>query len=368
MKPTRAAVVDIGTNSVLLTIAGWEGKVLRPELERATITRLGEGVDQSRRLAPAAVERTLACLREYGALIRAAGVDLVALVGTSALRDASGGEEFLHRASAEIQAPAEVISGAREAELTFRGALTGLPGMPAEGPVTVFDIGGGSTEVILGETRSTPGPCAALSGPALSGLSSARPATSRPAAPEPCASEDSAPGSPGIHWAHSFDVGSVRLTERHVRTDPPTPEELDAIRADVRAALASAPVPGLSPAAPGPSAVGSLQDTTVVGVAGTVTTLAAIALSMDAYDPNQVHGARLTAEAIATCLRRLAALPLAERQQLPGLEPRRADVIVAGAVLCSELLSHLGTQELLVSDRGVRWGLISELLDARAPS
>lgn len=351
MSPRRAAVVDIGTNSVLLTIAttvqssetsgahaagaqpagaqpagaqpaGADASTVRAELERATITRLGEGVDSTRTLAPGAVGRTLDCLRAYGDLIREANVDVIALVGTSALRDARGGESFVARATELIGAPLEVISGQREAELTFRGALSGLA---VRGPVMVFDIGGGSTEIIAGdaETTRTPGAPAAL-GPSF-----------------------------------SFDVGSVRLTERHVRSDPPTPAELDAMRTDIRALWRSAPGSAAPLFAPRPT---DAVAPAVVGVAGTVTTLAALALGLPAYDPERVHGATLSAEDVARLVDHLAALPLVERQRLPGLEPRRADVVVAGAVLCTEVLRALGATEMLVSDRGVRWGLLDELL------
>lgn len=391
MSVRRAAVVDIGTNSVLLTIAARttlpadpEGappstprgsedpaaaprsvvervveRGVEPVLERATITRLGEGVDATRKLSPAAVDRTLECLRDYGARIREAGVDVIALVGTSALRDAQGGEAFMARAAELIGAPLEVISGQREAELTFRGALSGLD---VRGPVTVFDIGGGSTEIISGDAP-------------LPGALRANPGGPRA-------------GAPTLRASFSFDVGSVRLTERHVRTDPPRASELDALRKDIRALLSTAP-PALAtlfraptdaegaaaegaaaegtdaedlPRPPSSHAHSAAAPPTVVGVAGTVTTLAAVEFGLEHYDPMRVHGATLSAESIDGLVTRLASLPLAERQKLPGLEPRRADVIVAGAVLCSEVLRALGAPRLVVSDRGVRWGLLDELL------
>lgn len=323
MNARRAAVIDVGTNSMLLTVAressGDEGEGPRyvAELERATITRLGEGVDRTRRLSAAAMERTLGCLRDYAALIREYGAERVALVGTSALRDAEGGDSFVQQASAIVGAPLEVISGEREAELTFRGALSGLEvaGREVEGPVVVVDIGGGSTEVIAGSVQR-------------------RPLVLR---------------STGVR---SYDVGSVRLTERHVRSDPPRAEEIEALRADVRAAWGGGDVPVPGPGVP-----------TLVGVAGTVTTLAALALNLEHYAPEKVHGAVLDAVAVERLVERLSALPLEARRRLPGLEPQRADVIVAGAVLCAEALRQLGVAELVVSDRGVRWGLLEELLD-----
>lgn len=345
MNARRAAVIDVGTNSVLLTVARHgarhgprhgpgdevarespadepEGPRYVAELERATITRLGEGVDRTRRLSSAAMERTLGCLRDYAALIRTHAVERVALVGTSALRDAEGGDTFVRQASEIVGVPLEVISGEREAELTFRGALSDLEvgdlevgGRAVGGPVVVVDIGGGSTEIIAGSVQR-------------------RPLVLR---------------SSGVR---SYDVGSVRLTERHVRSDPPRAEEIEAIRADVRAAWGGGDVPVPGPGVP-----------TLVGVAGTVTTLAALALGLEHYVPEKVHGAVLDAAAVDRLVERLAALPLEERRRLPGLEPRRADVIVAGAVLCSEALRQFGGSELVVSDRGVRWGLLEELLD-----
>jgi exopolyphosphatase/guanosine-5'-triphosphate,3'-diphosphate pyrophosphatase len=300
----------VGTNSVLLTIAVATPDGPFAELERATITRLGEGVDRTRRLLPAAEERTLACLESYAELIAERNVDAIALVGTSALRDAAGGEAFIRRAREVVGTELEVITGRREAELTFRGSVSGIT---VSGPVTVYDIGGGSTEIIHGFVESQNG---------------AR--TLR------------------IDHADSLDVGSVRLTERHVRRDPPDATETDAVATDVRGQLSRLPQP--------PSA------STLIGVAGTVTTLAALDQRMVTYEADRVHGSRLTRDGLAALVQKLAALPLAERQTLPGLEPRRADVIVAGSVLAREILDWAGADGTIVSDRGVRWGLLEELL------
>lgn len=307
----RAAAIDVGTNSVLLTIALATPEGPFAELERATITRLGEGVDRTRRLSPGAEARTLECLEAYAELLGERNVDAVALVGTSALRDAAGGEHFMQRAREIVGAELEVISGRREAELTFRGSMSGIT---VSGPVTVFDVGGGSTEVIHGRVELGDG------------------------------------GSRSLHIEHaeSLDVGSVRLTERHVTSDPPTAPELAAVAAHVRGLL------GALPQAPQPS--------TLLGVAGTLTTLAALDQGLVTYEAERVHGSHLRSEALDQLVQRLAALPLAQRQALPGLEPRRADVIVAGAVLAREILRWAGAAETLVSDRGVRWGLLEELL------
>lgn len=305
------AAIDIGTNSVLLLIAERRGGELVALVERATITRLGQGVDAARALAPEAVERTLACLARYGEELRSRGVERVDAVGTSAMRDAAGGEAFIARARELIGVAPRVISGPEEAELTYAGALTGLD-LPTRGPTIVFDVGGGSTEIIVG----------------------------------------SAGGA--VEQAVSLDVGSVRLTERHVRTDPPAAADLEAVRADARAALATVP------------AVPLLAAPTLVGVAGTVTTLAALVRDVAPYDGARVHGARVSGAEIVGATSRLASLPLAARRQLPALDPARADVIVAGSVLIEEILAWASRLagapvDLVASDRGVRWGLAERL-------
>ncbi len=311
----KVAAIDIGTNSVLLVIAAAEPGGVRPLLERATITRMGEGVDRARKLSPAAVARNLACLRSYAEDLRAHGQPRLDVVGTSALRDAQGAEEFLDEAERILGVRPRVIAGDEEARLTFRGALSGLS---LSGPLLVFDIGGGSTELIVGEA-----------GPG--------------AAPQSRV---------------SLDIGSVRLFERHVRQDPPAPGELAAIEAQIEQALASA-----SPLA----RLASGPPVTLVGVAGTVTTLKALELELARYDAARVHGSRLTLESVERLCGRLASLPLAERSQLPGLEPKRADVIVAGALIVRDLLRRAGPaggRVAVVSDRGVRFGLLEAMISA----
>ncbi|MBX3183702.1 MAG: Ppx/GppA family phosphatase [Polyangiaceae bacterium] len=308
MGASRAAAIDIGTNSVLLTVAERGPAGLAPVLERATITRLGEGVDQRRALSDAAAERTLACLREYAATLRELGSPPLRVVGTSALRDAALGSEFCAAARELLGEAIEIISGEREARLSYRGALSGLTELAeldAACPVLVFDVGGGSTEIIAAQGGT-------------------------------------------IHWCQSLDVGCVRLTERLLRADPPTPSEIEGARALIRRALAALPAPH--------------GEVALVGVAGTLTTLAAVARGISPYDPERVHGARLTAEEMETLTTRLAALSTAERTALPGLSPKRADVIVAGALIACEVLRWAGAEGCIVSDRGVRWGLLHEQL------
>jgi exopolyphosphatase / guanosine-5'-triphosphate,3'-diphosphate pyrophosphatase len=325
---TRVAAIDIGTNSVLLLVADARDGALVPVLERAEITRLGRGVDATRALGPDAVERTLACLASYAGEIERVGAARVGAVGTSAMRDARGGEGFRARAAALLGVEPQVISGDEEAALTFAGALSGLDLAGLDGgsapkppsPVLVFDLGGGSTELIRG-----------------------------------------AAGVIGtVERAVSLDVGSVRLTERHIRSDPPTADEIEAVRRDIRAALASLGTGWVSGAGPAPLS----SPAPLVGVAGTVTTLAAYMLGVAPYDGARVHGARLSAASLTDAVGRLARKPLAERRGVPAIDPRRADVIVAGGILVEEILAWAGADELWVSDRGVRWGLAKRLAAA----
>jgi exopolyphosphatase/guanosine-5'-triphosphate,3'-diphosphate pyrophosphatase len=301
----RVASIDIGTNSVLLLVAESEGGALHPLRERATVTRLGEGVDRNRRLLEAACERTLACLSDYAAQLRELGVTRVDAVGTSAMRDAAGGQEFVARATTILGIPPRVIDGNEEARLTFAGALSGLP---QAGSVTVFDIGGGSTEIVVGSSTAS---------------------------------------SRQIVAAVSLNIGSVRLFERHVHSDPPTASEMQRVEHDIALALADAPTPEVN--------------ATLVGVAGTVTQLAALELELTRYDATRVHGHRLTCQAVNRLAARLASLDLAQRRALPGMEPARADVLVVGSAIARAVLQWSGAAELVVSDRGVRWGLAEEL-------
>ncbi len=321
MRPSRAASIDIGTNSVLLAVAERGPAGLVPVLERATITRLGEGVDQRRALSPRAVERTLGCLRDYATALRELGSPALRVVGTSALRDAALGDEFCAAARDLLGVAPEIISGELEAQLSFQGALSGLPQLDDASQVVVFDIGGGSTEIITAQGGE-------------------------------------------VVWCRSLDLGCVRLTERLLTGDPPKASQLEAARALIRSALATLPSL-MAPAADGwsRSQREPAGQTTLVGVAGTLTTLAAVAQGLVPYDPERVHGARLTALELEALTIKLATLTTAERTRLPGLAPKRADVIVAGALIACEVLRWAEADSSLISDRGVRWGLLHAQLD-----
>ncbi len=313
MSIRRVAAIDIGTNTTLLLIAERgpqeTGGALRAVFEDMTITRLGQGVDKTRALAPEAIERTASCLERYAGSIAAYGVDASALrvTGTSAMRDAAGADALRDRARAALGVEIEVIAGSEEARLAFVGALSGLVRADVGERAMVMDVGGGSTELVVGES-----------------------ATHRIAA------------------GRSFDVGSVRMTERHMNVaahDPPSATEIAAVEADVRKTLAP----------------WTERSDVLVGVAGTVTTIAAVHLGMREYDGARIHGTRLSRAEVEAVFTRLASMPLAARRQVAGLNPARADVIVAGTAVVRVAMDHVGATGLVVSDRGLRWALCEEL-------
>jgi exopolyphosphatase/guanosine-5'-triphosphate,3'-diphosphate pyrophosphatase len=298
----RVAAVDIGTNSVLLLVAESTGGDPVILVDRAVVTRLGERVDSSRRLAPTAIERTLTCLRDYALILRELGVERVQVVGTSVLRDVIDAGEFLAQLKSILGTEIRVLSGDEEAELAYCGSLSGLG---LQGEIVVCDIGGGSTEIIHG-----------VVGSAGSRLRSHR----------------------------SLQLGCVRVHERYVSHDPPTQAEIAGMRREARGILRSSPLPS--------------GDMFWVGVAGTVTTLAAMILGVRPYDGERVHGARLAALQIQSMADQVARLSIADRSDLFGLDPARADVVAAGACILSELVELGQVNQLVVSDRGVRWGLL----------
>jgi exopolyphosphatase / guanosine-5'-triphosphate,3'-diphosphate pyrophosphatase len=305
---TRVAAVDIGTNSVRLLVADVtqaDGDTALEALDRRMrITRLGEGVDTSHRLAPIACDRTLEVLREYGDAIRDHGAAKVRAAATSAARDATNRDEFFAAAADAIGVVPELLSGDEEARLSFAGATAGLVEEPA--PYLVIDIGGGSTEFTLGTTE----PEAAI----------------------------------------SVDVGCVRLTEQWLRSDPPEPEELSQAVSVVRDHLGDVE-----------RALPDLRDAqTVVGLAGSITTIAAVEQGVP-YSREAVHHFRLTRVAAEDVFRTLALEPAAERRHNPGLEPGRVDIIVGGAVVLVTTMRYFEIDELLVSEDDILDGLARSL-------
>jgi len=292
----RVGAVDIGTNSTRLLVADVDdGRVA--DIERETrVTRLGEGVDERRRLLPVPIARVRNVLSDYRRTTELLGVDRTLAIATSAIRDAENGEAFLGEIEWSYGFATRLLSGHDEALMTYRGVTSERA--VGEGTVIV-DIGGGSTELIAGE-------------------------------PE------------GVRWHDSLDIGSVRLTERFVHSDPPTGDELSACAAAVQALLAERVPDDFRERA-----------TAAIGVAGTITSIAALALGLDEYDRERVHGSRLTADELSAQLNRLAAVPVAERRELRPLDPERAPVIVAGAVIAREVLSFFGLAELEISERDI---------------
>jgi exopolyphosphatase/guanosine-5'-triphosphate,3'-diphosphate pyrophosphatase len=300
----RLGSVDIGTNSVLLLVVELEGEgPPRTIAERCRITRLGEGVDATGQLAGGALARTLDALAEYAAQMEDLGVTGRAAVATSVLRDTGeSGRSFLEQAAALLDCPVEVVSGAREAALVLAGVRGAFGSLPPD--TLIFDVGGGSTEVILHPR-------------------------------------------PGAVQLVSLQLGAVRLTERYFHTDPPAPEEVLAVKSAVRTALQDLAAPFAGHAS-------------MIGVGGTVTTLATVELGLELYDTERVNGLRLSRAQVEEQIALFAHLPLDARHRVPGLEPARADIILAGAVAVAGILEHFANDALLVCDRGVRWGLLWE--------
>jgi exopolyphosphatase/guanosine-5'-triphosphate,3'-diphosphate pyrophosphatase len=296
--------VDIGTNTVLtLTVeCHRDGRVERLG-DAMEIPRLGEGLDRSGRLAEPAMRRTLEALERTGRLIVAQRPDHVAAVATEAVRKADNAGEFLERARAALGHPIDVIDGEREAHLSWLATSRSLPPSPT-GRRTIVDIGGGSTELIVGTEKL-------------------------------------------IERSISIPIGSVRLTERLLHHDPPTADERRALVETTDRALAGAPTP----------------EGDLVGIAGTVTTVCAIHLGLARYDADHVHGARLQRADVDAVVDRIAALDAEGRRGVRGLDPKRADVILAGAIILSRVIARAGVDELMVSDRGVRWGLAYEIAE-----
>jgi exopolyphosphatase/guanosine-5'-triphosphate,3'-diphosphate pyrophosphatase len=315
---TRLASIDMGTNSTRLLVADSDGGgpagPLTTVERHMHITRLGQGVNSTRRLHPDAIQRTLAVLRKYRDVMDATGVAGVRATATSAARDSANRDELLGPATEILGTTVELLSGEDEGRLTFLGATTGLE---APGPHLVVDIGGGSTELIVG-TGVPPG----------------------------------GRDAPDVSGVMSIDVGCVRLTEAWLHSDPPAPEELSQAISVVQAYLddVDRDLPGAGAAR------------TLVGVAGTVTTVAAVEIGLAEYDPEVLHHFRLSREAAEDVFRTLATEKAADRRHNPGLEPARVDVIVGGAAVLVAILRHWAFDEMIVSEADILDGLIRSQL------
>jgi exopolyphosphatase/guanosine-5'-triphosphate,3'-diphosphate pyrophosphatase len=298
---TRLAAIDIGTNSTKMTVADVDERGQVSVLsEESDVTRLGEGVDQSKRLSAAAMHRTLDAIVRFAEKARNQGASEVLAAGTSALRDASNGPDFLAVANARAGVKIEIITGDREAQLAY-AAVRSDPSLllGAEASLLVFDIGGGSTELILGDAN-------------------------------------------GVGRHKSLNIGAVRLTERFLHSDPPTQDEVDQAAHYAEELLNTFAAPDAIPV--------------VAGIGGAAVNIASVTQG----GQGDVHGATLSAADVQSALQRFRSVPLSERRSIPGLEPKRADVIIAGALILDRLLALFGADHLVVSVRGLRYGLLAD--------
>lgn len=311
---TRVAAIDCGTNSIRLLVADADpetGELVDLD-RRMTIVRLGQGVDRTGRLAPEALERTFAACREYAAVIKEHGAERLRFVATSASRDAENRDDFVRGVLDILGVEPEVISGHQEAEFSFTGATLELKGSDdLAKPYLVVDIGGGSTEFVVGADT--------------------------------------------VRAARSVDVGCVRMTERHLVhdggvTDPPTAEQVAAMRADIEAALDLAA-----------ETVPLREARTLVGLAGSVTTVSAIAQELPAYDPAAIHHSRIPVERVREITEWLLRSTHAERAAVPSMHPGRVDVIGAGALVLLSIMERTGAREVVVSEHdildGIAWSV-----------
>ena len=309
----RVAAVDCGTNSIRLLVADLDpdAGTLHDVDRRTEIVRLGEGVDRTGRLSPVALQRTLAACDRYVAVVRDAGAERVRFVATSASRDVENRDEFVAGVRDRFGVDPEVVTGAEEAALSFAGATRELAGADLARPFLAVDIGGGSTELVLGDSRADA--------------------------------------------ACSVDIGCVRMTERHLHDDPPTAAQVAAARRDVEHGLdlAAATVPL--------EAAG-----TVVGLAGSVTTVAAMALALPTYDPTVIHHARIHSDAVHEVASRLLTMSKEARTALPFMHPGRVDVIGAGALVLSVVLQRAGADSVVASEHDILDGIAWSCLE-RAP-
>jgi exopolyphosphatase / guanosine-5'-triphosphate,3'-diphosphate pyrophosphatase len=298
----RIAAIDCGTNSIKILIGEAPDVIVR----ESRMVRLGQGVDTTGRLSDQALARTFAAIDEFATLIAAYDVTRIRFCATSATRDADNADVFTDGVRERLGVAPEVLSGAEEAALVFEGAVGHLPG-PIEGPVLVVDIGGGSTELVLG--------------------------TEQP------------------DRAVSMDIGSVRLHERHLHADPPSPEQISACLTDIDRHLDASPVP--------------IADAhSVIGTSGTIKTLAAAMLELPVYDRDAIDGTELGTAETAAYVERLVAMTVAERRAIPSMHPGRADVIAAGGLIWSGVLARSGVPSYRVSEADILYGIASSLVES----
>jgi exopolyphosphatase/guanosine-5'-triphosphate,3'-diphosphate pyrophosphatase len=300
----RVAALDCGTNSLRLLVADLDGPRLTDVVRRMEIVRLGEGVDQTGRLSGAALARTFRVLDEYAEIVAGSGVDGTRMVATSATRDAANRDEFVAGVAERLGVEPEVITGGQEAALSFDGATRELQGTAlVEAPYLVVDIGGGSTEFALGDRA-------------------------------------------GVTASRSVDIGCVRLTERHLHDDPPTAEQVAAVVGDIETAIDSV-AQSVDIAAAG----------SLIGLAGSVTTVVALSLGLTAYDPERIHHARVSATEVSEVTSRLLRASRAERAAMAAMHPGRVDVIGGGALVLDTIMRRGGFDHVVASEHDILDGI-----------
>ena len=307
----RLAAIDIGTNSTKMTVADVSGDgLLSVVAEESEVTRLGEGVDKSHTLSDDAMSRTLEAIVRFAKAAQAQGAEVVLGAGTSALRDAANGPDFIAQVKDKAGVEIQIITGDQEAHLAYAAVRSDSSlHIPAEAVLLVFDIGGGSTELILGDAG-------------------------------------------GVGRYRSLDIGAVRLTERFLKSDPPTLYELDQARQFASDALATFPTPDTPPL--------------IAGIGGTALNIAAVTQGQSKPDPDAVHGMTVSHAQVSAAFDRFAHVPLEVRREIPGLEPKRADVITAGALILDVLLTYFAAGQFLLSARGLRYGLLTDYAKSHA--
>jgi exopolyphosphatase / guanosine-5'-triphosphate,3'-diphosphate pyrophosphatase len=305
----RVAGIDCGTNSIRLLVADVVDGRLVDVVRRMEIVRLGEGVDRTGRFAETALARTFAVLGDYAAQIRSLDAERVRMVATSATRDAANRDVFVAGVKERIGVEPDVVSGDEEAALSFTGATAELSETDVAAPYLVCDIGGGSTEFVLGDGN-------------------------------------------GPRASRSVDIGCVRMTERHLHDDPPTGEQVAAARGDIEHALSLVA-----------ETVPIHEAASLIGLAGSVTTVTALALGLGEYDPERIHHARLTAAEVRAVTTSLLAMTRAERAALPVMHPGRVDVIAAGALVLDTVLQWGGFADVVASEHDILDGIALSLVD-----
>src|SRR5262245_31673883 len=299
LRPVKTAVIDIGTNTLLLLVVDEQ---LRRVVDLCRFGRLGKGLDATGKLAEDAIAKSLEICREYRAVMSQHGIQRPHVIGTQALREAANARDFVDPAQQILGASIEIIGGAREAELAYLSVARTFPEL-GESLFVVVDVGGGSTELITANDG-------------------------------------------GVVSARSVPIGAVRLTERYLESDPPAIGEVLRLDDKIDRELAALDLPAGAP---------------VIATAGTATTMAAVSLGLTTYDPDKVTGHRLSPEEIDQLRQRLFAATTAQRREMPGIEPQRADVIAAGVAIYHRVMHRIGSPVLITCDRGIRWGLAYEL-------